>query len=697
MPTEIDESLVQWDETPQIDESQVTWEETPSKTWGETARQKVAAGLIGARETLPFAKDIAAEAKALASGESFAESKEGVERQQKAAREESPLAYGAGEIGAFFTPVGALAEAGTALKAGRGLAGAAEAAMASPSLASLSTGVEKYLSGKLAPKVGETAAKIAGAAGAGAGLGAIQGAGEGEGLGERLTSAGTSGLIGGALGAALPGAGALVRRTPAEEAAARIGKSIPASVASPNVITRYASDALSSLPVTKGIMASGVAKGLAGLEEAAEKLPGIARPGLTAEEAGASARKALIDWADVDSRGNVNKLYNKVESLIDPSVTTPMSNTYDAVKRIGQERLAAKLGDSAAVKLVLDAATDPKGLTYAGAQRLKREIGSKLKGIMTESSLSEEELKQLYGGLREDVREAAKNAGGAKGLAAFERANNYAQKVIERRKQIGKIIGVKGDVNDEKVFSKIASLAGEKSANAQLLKTARKAMDPESWNDVTAGVITKLGRTPEGFSPDKYITAYAELTPVGKDALFGPAGNPLRNSLEDIYTVAQRYKEVGKNRNFSNTAYGILAAVGLGDIALEGVGEGVKHEAEIGAASIPLAMLLSRPRAAQAIAAALKNKTPATLANLRNVVTMELREHLGPTPAVMSEDREERASGGKVGKRDYPAKRLTRLERAAKRAHEEIALETKPIMSQPDHLVARALEIAKDK
>jgi hypothetical protein len=63
----------------------------------------------------------------------------------------------------------------------------------------------------------------------------------------------------------------------------------------------------------------------------------------------------------------------------------------------------------------------------------------------------------------------------------------------------------------------------------------------------------------------------------------------------------------------------------------------------------------------------------------------------------MSEDREERASGGKVGKRDYPAKRLTRLERAAKRAHEEIALETKPIMSQPDHLVARALEIAKDK
>lgn len=58
-------------------------------------------------------------------------------------------------------------------------------------------------------------------------------------------------------------------------------------------------------------------------------------------------------------------------------------------------------------------------------------------------------------------------------------------------------------------------------------------------------------------------------------------------------------------------------------------------------------------------------------------------------------DREERASGGKVNKRDYPAKRLNKLERAALKAQRDIALETKPIMAQPDALVAKALEIAK--
>ncbi len=64
---------------------------------------------------------------------------------------------------------------------------------------------------------------------------------------------------------------------------------------------------------------------------------------------------------------------------------------------------------------------------------------------------------------------------------------------------------------------------------------------------------------------------------------------------------------------------------------------------------------------------------------------------------VVSEDRGEYASGGKVGKRDYPAKRLSRMEKAVKRAQEAIALETKPLMDRPDEQIARALEIAKDK
>jgi hypothetical protein len=59
--------------------------------------------------------------------------------------------------------------------------------------------------------------------------------------------------------------------------------------------------------------------------------------------------------------------------------------------------------------------------------------------------------------------------------------------------------------------------------------------------------------------------------------------------------------------------------------------------------------------------------------------------------------RANRASGGKVDKRDYPAKRLTRMERALKRAQDSLAEETKPIMSLDDSHVAQALHIAKEK
>lgn len=56
-------------------------------------------------------------------------------------------------------------------------------------------------------------------------------------------------------------------------------------------------------------------------------------------------------------------------------------------------------------------------------------------------------------------------------------------------------------------------------------------------------------------------------------------------------------------------------------------------------------------------------------------------------------DREERSKGGKV----YPAKRLTALERAARRAYNDIANESKPIMDMPDEHVAHALHMNKDK
>jgi hypothetical protein len=642
----------------------------------------------GARESLPFAKDISAATRAYVgnpltgaapTGE-FEQEKRAVEAQQERAAEEAPVAKTAGEIGGYFLP-------------GVGLAGRAAKA-------------EQALAAKAAPYLGETGANIASGALTGAGLGAVQGLGTGTDLSERLASAETMGGLGAVGGGAFPALGAgvskIMKSTPVEEAAARLGASVPASISSTNPLTRRVAQGLEALPFTKGIMESGAKKGLSEVGEALEKVPGIASPGKTAQEAGASAGESLRSWINTDSKKAVNRLYDKVAEHVDPAIKTPMSNTLKAVQGIDAERLAAKLGDSPTAKLVLDAATDPEGLTYAGAQRLKREIGEKMKGLMTESSLSEAELKQLYGGLREDVRAAARNAGGDKGLAAFDRANSVAQTAITRRKALGKIVGVKGDAPDETIFNKLTGYAQDSGrANIDLLKKARKSMSPGAWNDVSSGIIAKLGRDVEGnFTPDRFVTAYSKLAPEARNAVFGPIGNATRDALEDVLTVAQRYKDVGKGRNFSNTAHNLMSAAGLADIAIEGY-EGLEHGAVLGATTIPLALLLSRPRAARAFAAYMKKPTPQLLNQAKNTINMELRTHMGktmqPMPIAASDEREAHAAGGKVGKRDYPAKRLTRMERAVKRAQEAIALETKPLMDRPDEQIARALEIAKDK
>lgn len=81
---------------------------------------------------------------------------------------------------------------------------------------------------------------------------------------------------------------------------------------------------------------------------------------------------------------------------------------------------------------------------------------------------------------------------------------------------------------------------------------------------------------------------------------------------------------------------------------------------------------------------------PSAMEKLRNIDT-SLRRLVtigGVEPA-----REQRKSGGKV----YPAKRLTLLEKAARKAHGELANGSKPLMNMPDEHIAHQLNMAKDQ
>jgi type II secretory pathway component PulJ len=55
--------------------------------------------------------------------------------------------------------------------------------------------------------------------------------------------------------------------------------------------------------------------------------------------------------------------------------------------------------------------------------------------------MSKAELKRVYGALSKDLRQSAQDAGGARGLQLFERANQLNSSVAGRREKLAEIVG----------------------------------------------------------------------------------------------------------------------------------------------------------------------------------------------------------------------------------------------------------------
>lgn len=668
----IDPSNVEWEEAPVAATTgpapeNIEWETAPqpaAPSWApegsEGIRGETAAFLRGVRKSLPFGQDIGAAAEAVRKGESFEQSKREQMARDVELQKQHPVATTAGEIGGFFVP-------------GFGMAGRMSKA-------------EQALATRLAPKIGETAARVVGAGGAGAGAGVISGLGSGVTPGERLGEAEKQAVFGGVGGSLFPAAGAAIRGvtglgrplTAAEEAAQRLKVDLPSYIGSESRLQKSLATAAGSVPVGGARIPQSAQTAIKQMGEAADTL----HAGVSKLEAGTTAKDALTNWIKTRSTEAVDAAYDAVDRYVSKDIRTPLSNTLNTVQQLGRERLEAALPEeSGAIRLVLEGATNPEGLNYFGIKRLRTEIGEKLKEGILPADMTRTELKNLYGALSEDLKSAAKNAGGQKGLQAFERANKLYNNVAQKRAELTKIVGLKGDVAPEAVFNRIVSMASERAGNVNRLVKARTSMSPAQWDDVTSGVLSSLGRDKEGaFSPERFITGYHTLSDVGRDVLFGPPGNPLRQSLDDLLQVSGKFKELSGFTNTSKTA-NVLAGIALLAEPFSALGTA--------ATANVVARVLSRPRTAKAAANLAKSRTRQAY----DAYLASIRAEMGQQPT--EAPRAERASGGRIGKRDYPAKKLSSIERAARRALGGIAKDAEPIMDMPDEHVAHALRMAK--
>lgn len=345
---------------------------------------------------------------------------------------------------------------------------------------------------------------------------------------------------------------------PVAEAASRIGVDIPRAALGGRIQQNVARR-LSDIPFVGTPLEKASEKAISQTGQAARNVERGYGAG-SIPRAGEAARSGITDYIKNVSKESVSKQYDKVDELVNPDVTAPLSRTKAMVENINKARNAAAQGPSQGASLVAEALSRTEGLNYAGIKQLRTSIGELIDTGVLPTGVSGVELKRIYSSLTDDLKSIVTAAGGPRALAQFERANKYSSLVSANREKLATVLGAK---SDEAIVDRLVAAAGSTSrADAKLLSRAKKALDGDTWNELASATVSRLGRGPDGnFSPERFVTAWGKLTQHGRAQLFGHGD--LSRSLTDIATVSSRFKELNRYANPSGTG-GTLSVVGAG-------------------------------------------------------------------------------------------------------------------------------------
>ena len=444
-----------------------------------------------------------------------------------------------------------------------------------------------------------------------------------EAIAEGFNFAGTFGAVptpAAGTGRAIAAAAPRVERPGMEAAAAanRLGVDLPRAVVSDSTSVQQAGKIITNVPFAGTPLRNASQKAIDQLGQAADSAVNSVGTGNVAN-AGNAARTGITGYAK-GLAGRVTDAYDNVDNLVTQNVTTPLSNTAKTALEITAQNANAALPEGGAVARVREALSRPEGLNYQGIKRLRTSIGEALdsKESIVASGASEAELTRLYGSLTDDLKQSVARGGGEKASKAFEEANKLAARTSREREALQKVLG--NDVSDERLFDRITAMAGSNSrADRVSLARVKGAVSGDTWNEISSGVISRLGRDADGnFSPDRFITGYGRISPEGKRSLFG--SGELANSLDDIATVSRRFKQLNQFANPSGTGQTVLGGA---------IGTGLYNDpistvaTTVGARVV--SSLLSKPVSAKALAAysrayanAAQSPTNATLRVLEN-------------------------------------------------------------------------------
>lgn len=419
---------------------------------------------------------------------------------------------------------------------------------------------------------------------------------------------GTGQVIGGILGGMAPhlpvikGAGELVApsvRPELAEAAERQGWQAPVGLATESQPLQFMGRVGQSIPVSGALLEANYRRFFNQMGESASAATREAGAMSTAD-AGQAAINALQDW-NTGITPEVTNAFEGTRGMIDqPASQTPLNATMNTAQNIATKYQGMRQPMPPSVQKVLDAVTDPNGLTFNEITDLRTMIG-KLKnnwGQVTAQGMNPAELEQLYGGLTQDAERSAALGGGQPAVDAWRQARQLQQDVAGRRQAIGNVLGLQGQNTPEAVMAKIQTMAGSKSgADIDTLNQIRDMIGPRGWQPIASTIAQGMGFDPttNQFSVARLLSAYRKnLSDEGRDALFGPAGSSgLRQTYDDLSTWAERAKILDRYGNPSGTGQTSMGGNFISDMVFEPTRT---IKSVIGSGG--LALLLARPATA---------------------------------------------------------------------------------------------------
>jgi hypothetical protein len=333
---------------------------------------------------------------------------------------------------------------------------------------------------------------------------------------------------------------------------------------------QFVESGMSKIPGGAGVMQKAATQQAADLRGGVDQtIDQLAPGGVSPERAGRAISQGVTGPGGFRDQFNTKagQLYDAVDQHIPPDSPVDVSNTLATLDRVAKPNPLAPKTTAALINpkiaSIRDALQEDLGetgttLPYSTLSDLRSRVGSMLTGSELVSDIPRAQVKQLYGGLSDDLRGAAQ-AAGPDAVQAFSRASNYYRAGMGRMDVLSDVLDKNG--GPEQVFN--GAISGTKDG-ATRLRSVMQSLQPEQQQVVASTVFKRMGQATAGnqnaagdvFSPETFLTNYNKMSPEAKSALFDRVPG-LREQADNLADVAENLREGSRVfKNASGTAGG---------------------------------------------------------------------------------------------------------------------------------------------